>query len=317
MHYPRIAAFALLCGPLMFAGGKTRDVHVIVAADGSGDSTTIQHAIDHAPPVGDRQRLILDIRPGVYQERVIVPPDRPRVTFRGTDARTTVITYGMSAKAAGGTFLSATVTVNGADFEASGITFANSFGTGSQAVALMVQADRAVIRKCRLLGWQDTLYAASGRQLYEDSYIEGHVDFIFGNAAAVFEKCEIRSLGSGFIAAESRIARDGPTGYVFDRCRLTAGAPGIQVFLGRPWRPYSRVVYVDCWMGAHIERAGWDNWGDRANEATAWFAESGSSGPGADAGGRAPWSRQLAAPDLGPFQPKVFLAGEDGWNPWK
>ena len=292
-----------------------RPVRVVVVADGSGDFKTIQNAIDHAPTVTGSQRLIIEIRPGTYHERVFVPPDRARVTFLGSDAKSTVITYDMSAAKAGGTFLSSTVEVQGAEFEAENITFENSFGTGSQAVAISVHSDRAVFRKCRFVGWQDTLYANYGRQYYQDCFIEGHVDFIFGNAAAVFDHCEIHSRGPGYVTAHSRTIPSGPTGYVFYRCRLTGENTETGVYLGRPWRPYARVVYIDCEMGDHIRPEGWENWRNPANEKTAWYAEFGSTGPGAKVQQRVPWSHQLTAAQAAQFRPELFLRGNDDWNP--
>jgi pectinesterase len=296
--------------------GSAKTIRVVVAADGSGNFTTIQQAIDHAPPEGDG-RLIVAIRPGVYHERVIVPKDRPRVTFLGlgNDPSATVITYNMSAAAAGGTFLSSTVDVEGSKFEASNITFANTYGPGSQAVALMIHSDRAVFRHCHFTGWQDTLYAASGRQYYKDCTIEGAVDFIFGNATAVFDHCVINVAGRGYITAQSRVTPDGTTGYVFYHCRLTGKNVSADTFLGRPWRPYARVVYIDCWMGNEIRPEGWDNWRNPANEKTAWFAEYGSTGPGADSAARVAWAHALTAAQIKPFEPEAFLRGDDGWNP--
>ena len=296
---------------------ESAPVRFVVAADGSGDAKTIQYAIDHAPRTRGMERLIIEIRPGIYKERVIIPQSRPRVTFLGSDAATTIITAGMSAAAAGGTFLSATVTVEGTEFEAENITFENSFGVGSQAVAISVHSDRAIFRKCRFLGWQDTLYAAWGRQYYRDCYLEGHVDFIFGNATAVFDGCEIRSKGAGYIAAQSRDVADSPTGFVFRNCKLTKGAESktAEVFLARPWRPYSRVVYLDTWMDAHIRPEGWNNWGNAENEKTAVFGESGSTGPGAAVAARASWSRQVSKDESAGFEPRVFLKGLDLWNP--
>jgi pectinesterase len=292
-------------------------MQVVVTADGSGDFKTIQMAIDHAPFVPDGQRLNIEIRPGTYKERLVVPQDRPRTTFLGDDAATTIITAAMSAKEAGGTFLSSTVDVQGAEFHAENITFENTFGVGSQAVALMIHSDRAEFRHCRFLGWQDTLYAATGRQYYKDCYIEGHVDFIFGNASAVFDNCEIHSRGDGYLTAQSRTSSELPTGYVFYHSRLTAENQAKGSYLGRPWRPYSRVVYIDCAMDASIRPEGWDNWNDTKNEATAWYGESGSTGPGARAADRAGWSHQLTAAQVAAFQPDVFLRGSDGWNPAK
>ena len=301
------------------AAGET--VRAVVAADGSGEFQTIQRAVDHAldhlpEKVG---RVILEIRPGVYHERLKVPQDSPRVTLRGSDATSTVITYSMGAANAGGTFFSPAIEVDGAAFEASNITFENSFGVGTQAVALSIHSDRAVFRNCRFSGWQDTLYAASGRQYYRDCFIEGHVDFIFGNAAAVFDHCEIHSRGAGYIAAHRRTRSDEPTGYVFRDCRLTgaaAAAEGAGVLLGRPWRSCARVVFLDCSMGSHIRPEGWDNWNHTpANEKTAWFAEMGSTGPGADAAARVAWAHTLTPAAAAAFAPEVFLKGSDGWSP--
>jgi pectinesterase len=306
----------LLCG-LVAAAGATGERHVVVAQDGSGDFPTIQRAVDHAldNAPADRGRLVIEIRPGVYKERVIVPPDMPRVTFLGKDAKTTVITSNMSAKVAGGTFLSATVTVYSGGFEAENITFENTFGPGSQAVALTLYSDRAVLRRCRFLGWQDTLYAAAGRQYYEDDYIAGAIDFMFGNAAAVFDHCEIHSSGPGYVTAQSRTLADGPQGFVFQHCRLTA-EPGLKnIPLGRPWRNYSRVLYIDCWMGDHISPAGWNNWGKPEAEKTAWYGEFGSEGPGASQGDRLAWAHKMTAAEAEIFKPEIFLRGSDGWNP--
>jgi len=290
-------------------------MQVVVSPDGAGDFKTIQMAIDHAPFVSGTQRLIIEIHPGAYKERLIVPQDRPRTTFLGSDAATTIITAAMSAKEAGGTFLSSTVDVEGAEFHAENITFENTFGVGSQTVALKIHSDRAEFRKCRFIGWQDTLYVATGRQYYKDCYVEGHVDFIFGNATAVFEDCEIHSRGDGYLTAQNRTSPKDSTGYVFYHCKLTGENQTKGSYLGRPWRPYSRVVYLDCAMDAFIRPEGWDNWKDEKNEATAWYGEFGSTGPGGDASKRAGWAHQLTAQQAAMFMPDVFLRGSDGWTP--
>jgi len=299
-------------------GAAAESIHVVVAQDGSGDFPTVQNAVDH---VMDRTltpfagRVIIEILPGVYHERVRVPADRPRITFRGRDAATTVISFSVGAKDAGGTFFSAVVDVNAPQFEAENITFENTFGVGSQALAISVHSDRAVFRHCRFLGMQDTLYAASGRQYYVDCYIAGHVDFIFGNAQAVFERSEIRSRGPGFIAAVSRTMPAGPEGFVFDHCKLTAEEGVRGVALGRPWRLYARTVYLNCWMGEHIRPEGWDNWNKPEAEKDSFFAEFGSEGPGAKAAERVAWAHSLTASAAAKFRAGVFLRGADGWNP--
>jgi len=172
-----------------------------------------------------------------------------------------------------------------------------------------------VFRNCRFLGMQDTLYAASGRQYYVNCYIAGHVDFIFGDAAAVFDHSEIHSRGTGYIAAVSRTMPDSPAGFDFYHCRLTADEGVKDVYLGRPWRLYARAVYIDCWMGEHIRPEGWNNWEKSEAEKTAWFAEYGSEGPGAKEADRVAWAKKLTAAEAERFRPENFLRDNDGWNP--
>jgi pectinesterase len=202
------------------------------------------------------------------------------------------------------------------DFWAENITFQNSAGPVGQAVAIFVSGDRAVFKNCRFLGFQDTLYTYGkySRQYYENCYIEGTVDFIFGSSTAVFKDCEIRSKRDAYItAASTPQGRD--YGYVFINCKLTAD-PGVEkVFLGRPWRPYAQTVFIHCEMGAHIRPEGWNNWGNVSNEKTAFYAEYGSSGPGADISGRVPWAKKLNKKKLAAYSIEKVLAGDDGWNP--
>jgi pectinesterase len=314
----RILPVALgIAATVLAAAGQ--DVHVVVAQDGTGDFPTVQNAVDHAldkAPIGPNGRLYIEIRPGTYNERVVVPQDMPRVTFAGKDAATTIITHAQTAKETGGTFFSATVDVDGAAFEADNITFENR-GQGAQAVAVSVHSDRAIFRNCRFIGWQDTLYAASGRQYYVRCYISGHVDFIFGNAAAVFDVTEIHSRGNGYLTAVRRTRPDEPTGYVIIRSRLTAEDGVKSVALGRPWRLYARVVYIDCWMGPQIIPGGWNNWNKPEAEKTAFYGEYNSTGPGARLDERVAWAHRLTAAEVARFRPEVFLRGSDGWNPTK
>lgn len=166
----------------------------------------------------------------------------------------------------------------------------------SEAVALHVEGDRCAIRNCRLLGNQDTLYAGTegSRQYYKDCYIEGTTDFIFGEATVVFDSCVIRSLINSYVTAAATTPRQ-EYGFVFLDCSLIADTAAKKVFLGRPWRPYAKVVYIRTEMGAQIVPVGWDNWRNPENEKTAYYAEYGSKGPGAVVSGRAGWSRQLTA----------------------
>jgi pectin methylesterase-like acyl-CoA thioesterase len=194
-----------------------------------------------------------------------------------------------------------------------------------------VNADRAVFRQVRLLGNQDTLYAASAncnpdgdpciptRQYFADCYIEGNVDFIFGDAKAFFDRCEIHSTAhqGGYITAQGKHYASEDSGFVFRDCTLTA-APGVTgVYLGRPWRSYASVVFLSTVMGAHIAPEGWREWhpGETHYLDTVFYAEAGSSGPAGAPERRDPHTRFLTPAELQTYRPGVFLRGADGWNP--
>ena len=319
----------LLAGSIALAGSpallRAQDVNVTVSPGSEGttastdDFPTVQMALDHAPEPGPGGRLVLHIAPGVYPERVYVSPLRPRVTLLGTgaDPSQVVITAAQNAHIAQGTFFTETVEVLGDAFEADNLTFENTAGNTGQALAVSVSADRAVFKHCRFLGDQDTLFANFGRQYYVDSYIRGGVDFIFGNATAVFDHDEIHSIRPGYIAAQSRTSPSQTTGFVFLHSRLTADElNGKSIFLGRPWRAFSRVVYLYTELPATVSSEGWSAWSHSAPPPTnTFFAEYQSTGPGASAATRVPWSHQLSAAEAKQFAPRVFLRGADRWDP--
>ncbi|HET7288596.1 MAG TPA: pectinesterase family protein, partial [Pyrinomonadaceae bacterium] len=140
---------------------------IVVAADGSGDFKTVQQALDHVPENNNRT-VVIRIKPGVYHEQIRVSAGKSHITFRGEDPLKTILTFKLSAQQAGNTRLAFSTFVNADDFRAENVTFENSFGTGSQAVALFVDADRATFRNCRFLGWQDTLFVNGSRHYFKD-----------------------------------------------------------------------------------------------------------------------------------------------------
>jgi pectinesterase len=309
---------------LATAAACAQDIHVRVSRDAppipSNNNLfpTIQMALDHAPQPGPGGRLYIQIAPGVYHERVIVTQNRPRTTMLGMGANPgdVVITASQNATTAGGTFFSSTVEVYGPGFEADNLTFENAAGHTGQGVAITVRSDRSVFKKCRFLGDQDTLFADFGRQYYVDAYIQGGVDFIFGNAAAVFNDSEIHIIRPGYLTAQSRTAPDQPTGYVFLHARITAAdLEGKDFFLGRPWRSYSRVIFLDSELPASLNPQGWYPWSKGTSIQDAFYAERDSSGPGAHIQSRLPGSHQLNASEAAQFMPSKFLAGSDHWNP--
>jgi pectinesterase len=333
------AAAGLLALVSLPATCRAQDVHVRVSPDvktgieAKTEFPTIQMAMDHHPfagigPDGRPGRVYIEIAPGTYHERVIVTQNHTNITLvgMGKSPSDVVISNGLNAKQAGGTFFTETVEINGDGFEADNITFENTAGNTGQAVAAAVRADRAIFKHCRFLGHQDTLFADYGRQYYVDSYIEGGVDFIFGNATAVFDHDEIHANGPGFLTAQSRTSEEQTTGYVILNSKVTSAmekdptpnpeAPKKDaVGLGRPWRPYSRVIYIHTELPADIIPEGWNAWGRMSADLHAWYAEYDSTGPGANPTARLPWSHQLTAKETAQFMPKAFLAGKDHWDP--
>ena len=280
---------------------------IVVAADGSGDFKTVQQAVDSVPD-NNHQPIVIRIKAGIYNEQIRVPAGKRNLTLRGEDPLKTILTYRLSAQEAGNTRLAFSTYIQADDFRAENLTFENTFGVGSQAVAVFVDAARTSFENCRFLGWQDTLFVNGSRHYFKDCYIEGHVDFIFGTASAVFENCHIHSKGAGYVTAHFRTSNDEDTGFVFLRCRLTGKDTGKGVYLGRPWRPYARVIFIENWLDSHIRPEGWDNWRDPAREKTAWFGEYKSKGPGANPGARVTWSRQLTAAEAVEFSREKFFS---------
>lgn len=325
---------SLATAPEMTGAVPPEDNTLYVAADGTGDFYSIQRALDVAP----RDGALVLVAPGTYREVLTI--DKPNIRLRSAngDASKTVVVNDRSAGANGGTLHSATVNVTAENFFAENITFQNDFNTthpqlpaGSQALALLVTGDRAVFHNVRLLGNQDTVYAGSrncapdgqscipARQYFSDCYIAGNVDFIFGDGKAVFDQCEIHSTphSEGFITAQAKHYPDEDSGFVFNQCRLTADPGVTNVYLGRPWRSYATVVFLNTNMGSHIVPAGWREWHPNETRSieTAFYAEGSSIGPGAQVGQRDPHAHPLSAEQARQYEPTVFLRGSDNWNP--
>lgn len=300
------------------AGAAENKYDFIVAQDGSGDFTTVQDAINAVPDFRKSNRTTIFIRKGEYKEKLIIPECKINLSLIGEEG--TVITYDDYAQKLNrfgeekSTSGSSSCYIYAPDFTAENITFENSAGPVGQAVACFVSGDRATFRKCRFLGSQDTLYTygEGTRQYYEDCYIEGTVDFIFGKATAVFNRCSLHSKSNGYVTAPA--TPEGTAhGYVFHDCTLTADDGVDKVYLSRPWRPYAQAIYINCNMGKHIVAEGWNNWGKESNEQTVNYAEYRSSGEGANPSARVAYSRQLT--DITPYSITAVLAGQDNWNP--
>lgn len=326
------------------AGTHGRPAVTVVAKDGRGDFTTVQAAID-AVPAGNTTRQLILITPGEYREVLSIPRTKPYLSLIGLAWRPddVVVVYDRAngtPRPEGGTYGtsgSATVTVDGADFSAANLTFANDFDeaahpeiSGKQAVAVLTRADRLRFDRVRFLGNQDTLYlnsatAADVARVYlRDVYVEGDVDFIFGRATAVFERARIHSLdrgsttNNGYVTAASTMISN-PYGFLFTRSRFTSDAPAGTVYLGRPWHPsqdpnaIAQVLIRDSWIGDHvIAAAPWTDFSGGWSWRDARYSEYRNAGPGVVASADRPL---LTAEQARTMTAEQYLSGTDGWHP--
>ena len=318
-------ARALSSLALIFLSGYAIEISaqtsLVVAADGSGQFKTIQEAINAVPQTTTPATpAIIHVKPGVYKELIYVQHEKRFVHLVGEDAEKTVLTYDLNANMIGkdgkiiGTFRTPSTVVDADDFTAENITFENSAGPVGQALAIRVDGDRIVFRKCRFLGWQDTILINRGRQYFEDCYIRGHVDFIFGGATAFFERCHIHCLRDGYITAAST-PTEHAFGFVFSNCKITGESPEVKTYLGRPWRPYAAVVFINTEMSEVVRPVGWNNWNAPEREKSVRYAEFNNSGPGASTRERVAWIRRLKKAEASKLTAKKVLSGTDEWEP--
>ena len=303
---------------LILAGPLAAQTDLYVAADGSAPFKTVQAAISAAPAGTAAHPVLIHLKPGTYHELIYVQREKQFVKLIGEDAEKTVLTYDLLANMPGvdgnpiGTFRTPSTYIDADDFSAENLTFENAAGPKGQALAVRIDGDRVAFRRCRFLGWQDTILANRGRHYFEDCYIAGHVDFIFGAATVFFERCHIHCLTNGYITAASTPATV-PFGYVFSHCRITGASPGVKNYLGRPWRPYASVILLNTEMSENVRPVGWENWRNLANEKTARYSEYNSSGPGAKPSERVPWSHQLTEAEAKAITVEKVL-GERWWK---
>jgi pectinesterase len=315
--YISIGLFVLLA--VGNANPVQADTNLFVAADGSAPFKTVQAAIMAVPMGTPDHHVFIHIKPGTYKELIYVQREKRFFHLVGEDPKTTILTFDLNANLKGlddkpiGTFRTPSTVIDAEDFTAENLTFENAAGPVGQALAIRVDGDRAVFRNCRFLGWQDTIFINRGRQYFENCYIQGHVDFIFGGATAFFENCHIHCLKGGYITAASTPDTQ-EFGYVFSHCKIT-GEPGVKTFLGRPWRIYAATVFLNTEMSDVVRPEGWNNWGKKAAEKTVRYAEFYNTGHGASSDTRVPWIKQLSKRQAKAFTARNVLRGNDNWNP--
>ncbi|WP_324672102.1 pectinesterase family protein [Hymenobacter sp. GOD-10R] len=311
--------FALVCLSWLLIG-RAFAYDFVVAQDGSGNYKTVQEAFNAVPDFRKKVTTIF-IKKGVYKEKLVLAGSKNLVKIIGEDLRNTILTYddyNQKKNIFGedkGTSGSSSIYIYGGDFSAENVTFQNSSGPVGQAVAVWVAGDKARFKNCRFLGFQDTLYTYGygSRQYYKDCYIEGTVDFIFGSSTAWFEDCTIFCKQNGYVTAAST-PDSTRYGYVFKNCKITGDAPTGSFYLGRPWRPYAKTVYLNCELGPHIKPEGWDHWGNENNKKTAYYAEYQNKGKGFQPKQRVPWSHQLTDQEAKEYTRDKVLRN---WNPEK
>jgi pectinesterase len=262
-----------------------------VNPDGSADFTAVQAAVDSIPTTNTTP-VEIHIAPGTYTEHVRVTSQKSYVSLIGTDPATTKITYNTPANEPGyDTWTSATVYFESYDFSIEGLSIENSYGIGVQSLAFAASGRRGQFRNVRFLSNQDTLLLYAGPFYLVNCRIEGTTDFMYGNATAWFENCELYSRSGNYLTA-SNCDISIPYGFVYNHCQLTrAGTLGNNtVYLGRPWGDYASVTYLNCWMDAHIKPEGWSDWGVPARHETCRYSEYGSFGPGGNMSNRVDWT---------------------------
>ncbi|CAI9780323.1 unnamed protein product [Fraxinus pennsylvanica] len=295
-----------------------------VAADGTGNFSTIMDAINFVPN-NSFDRIIIYIKEGLYQENVEIPRWKPNIVLLGDGSDVTVISGNRSVADGWTTFRSATVAVSGEGFLARDITFENTAGPEKyQAVALRVNADLSAVYRCTINGYQDTLYVHSFRQFYRECDIFGTIDYIFGNAAVVFQGCNIISrmpMSGQFtvITAQSRDTPDEDTGISLQNCSIMAtddlysNSSTVKSYLGRPWRNFSRTVYLESYIDDFIAPEGWTNWNGNQGLDTLYYGEYENNGPGSRTDNRVSWPgyHVMDYKDASNFTVSQFITGEE------
>ncbi|KAF7085275.1 hypothetical protein CFC21_088725 [Triticum aestivum] len=303
-------------------------VDVVVALDGSGNYRSISAAVAAAPRKSI-VRHVVHIKAGVYNEYVSIGSDVWNITLVGDGMDRTIISGNRSRGGGVKTVDSGTVSVDGRGFVARDLSIENTAGAiNHQAVALRSSSDNCAVYRCAITGYQDSLYAKEGKQFYRECRISGTVDFVFGDAAAIFQKCSIIARKplkgqANVLTAQGRERADGPTGFAFLFCEVLVANDellhadfAVETFLGRPWQPYSRVVFLKCSLQGFINPKWWLQWEGHTDVDKMFYGEYSNSGPGADVTGRVNWPgfHLLQDAEAANFSVEKFIQG-DVWLP--
>ncbi|NMR34745.1 pectin esterase [Chryseobacterium aquaticum] len=308
---------------------RTKDQLIVVSKDGKGNFTTVQQAID-AVENGSSVRTKILVKAGTYKEKIIIPENKGAILLEGENPENTIITYDDFASKKNsdgkdiGTTNSSTIFIYSDNFSAKNISFENSSGRVGQAVVVLTSGDRIIFENCRFLGNQDTLYlkgvqdstdkSRPSRNYFKNCYIEGTTDYIFGAGTAVFENCVIYSKETASYVTAASTPQQNEYGFVFINSKIVGNAEENSVYLGRPWRPFAKTVFIDCEINSTIKPEGWHNWSKPDAEKTTFYGEYNSKGSGANISKRVFWSHQLTKEESKKYTAKNILSGKDNWN---
>ncbi|XP_062178250.1 probable pectinesterase 53 [Alnus glutinosa] len=300
---------------------EMNQVIISVCQNGTGDFKTIREALNTIP-LNNTRRVILMIKPGVYREKIIIPRAVPFVTFLGDAGDPPTVTGNDTASSTGsngrplGTYHSATVAVNANYFVAVNMKFENTApheigSIGGQGVALRISGTKAAFYNCSFYGSQDTLYDHKGMHYFKNCFVQGSVDFIFGYGRSLYENCYLNSTAEkvASLTAQKRTNASLTSGFSFKDCVVTGSG---QIYLGRAWGDYSRVVFSYTFLDKIVLPQGWSDWGDQTRDYKVYYGEYKCSGPGANSTGRVPWARMLRDEEAKPFIGTQFIEG-DNW----
>ena len=333
-----LIALCLLCCNIVAATAANYDNPdtLVVARDGTGQFRTVTEAVEVCRAFMDYHKVIY-IKKGTYKEKLIIPQWLQNIELCGEDRDQTVITYddhanitmdgsfwpkqlkdqllAMGDRPKLGTFRSFTVRIDANNITLKNLTIENNAARLGQAVAIHTQGDRLKFLNCRFLGHQDTVYTGmpNTRLWFNDCYIEGTTDFIFGASTAWFEHCTIHCKANSYITAAST-PQEADFGYVFNNCTVTVADGVDKVYLGRPWRDYGYTLFMQCELPAQIRPEGWHHW-EKHREQTARYLEYNNRGPGAATAQRVAWSRQLTKKEADIITPARVFAQKSEWIP--